>query len=79
MTDLITRARKEWVEAQATVFPVVDAVVYTQEMHCPCPPDVIAALLDVLDTARQGIDPYEYRSHVGQAAEAAIAKALEEK
>lgn len=45
MTDLITRARKEWCELQAAqnhaAWPI-------QRYHNACPPEVVAALLDVL-------------------------------
>ena len=76
MTDLINRARKEWCETHVAKDGAPDGHAW-QYMQ-PCPPEVVAALLDVLNTARQGVDPYDRRSHVGQAAEAAITRALKE-
>lgn len=75
MTDLITRARKEWCERREEE---TGNVTWFLEPR-PCPPEVVAALLDVLRTAQQGLDPYSIRVRHGQAAEAAIAKALEER
>lgn len=77
MSDLITRAREQWCEPR-----VEDALDCTLVFHRPperCPPEVVAALLDVLRTAQQGLDPYSIRVRHGQAAEAAIARALEGK
>ena len=69
MTDLITRARKEWCEPAGQHPTFGDA-------FNRCPPEVVAALLDVLRTAQQGLDPYSIRVRHGQTAEAAIAKGL---
>lgn len=47
MTDLITRARKEWCETHVAKDGAPDGHAW-QYMQ-PCPPEVVAALLDVLD------------------------------
>ena len=50
MNDPITRARKEWCEPR-----VEDALDCTLVFHRPpvsCPPEVVAALLDVLSEAK---------------------------
>ena len=77
MSDLITRARKEWCETHVAKDSAPDGHAW-QYMQ-PCPPEVVAALLDVLRTAQQGLDPYSIRVRHGQAAEAAITRALEGK
>ena len=75
MTALITRARKEWCEPRfGPGFP--SSIVLADAYYKSCPPEVVAALLDVLQTTRQGLDPYSARVRHGQTAEAAIAKGL---
>ena len=77
MTNLITRARKEWCDER-----IGRTIPHGSPCPIPperCPPEVVAALLDVLRTAQQGLDPYSIRVRHGQAAEAAIARALEGK
>ena len=82
MTDLITRARKKWCEPR-----VEDALDCTLVFHRPpvsCPPEVVAALLDVLKEARQthggrSGDPECNECVAVDAAEAALTRALEQK
>lgn len=50
MTDLITRARKEWCETHVAKDGAPDGHAW-QYMQ-PCPPEVVAALLDVLAWAK---------------------------
>ena len=84
MTDLITRARKEWCEPQdpRTLDP---GVWFNMNI---CPPEVVAALLDVMgevmlaDSCPSCFGHRVYKHRPGcivTTAEAAIAKALEEK
>ena len=47
MTDLITRARKEWCEAYLVEFDEEGREI-SIEYVC-CPPEVVAALLDALE------------------------------
>jgi len=47
MSDLITRARKEWCETHVAKDGAPDGHAW-QYMQ-PCPPEVVAALLDVLE------------------------------
>lgn len=87
MTNLITRARKEWLEVHKSPEGAPDGEAWHYTL--PCPPEVVAALLVVLHEAIGdaycsgcGKLPHmkehdEYCS-VGKA-EAAIAKALGEK
>jgi len=74
MSDLITRARKEWCE---TPEPANYPASRLQRYTAPCPPEVVAALLDVLEK----LNEFDVRmSHGGREAllaEAAIARALE--
>jgi len=101
MSDLITRARKEWCGPQN--YDVLDSTVVLNYGPRRCPPEVVAALLDVLQESHEyGYGPDgepqcvicagEYRvtglhswafNHATSCAlakaEAAIAKALEER
>lgn len=71
MTDPITRARKEWCETPR--YP-------DTRMANICPPDVVAALLDVLDETAKAADCMRGDlCNVVDAAEAVIARALEGK
>jgi hypothetical protein len=93
MSDLITRARKEWCESRfGTDFPSEWAT--PEHSHRQCPPEVVTALLDVLENYpanRTLLDddespccptsrfaPHTKDCFVGLA-EAAIARALEGK
>jgi hypothetical protein len=77
MTDLITRARREWLEVHKSPEGAPDGEAWHYTL--PCPPEVVSALLDVLEK----LNEFDVRmSHGGREAlraEAAIAKALEEK
>lgn len=87
MDDPITRARKEWCESpEPANYPASRLQRYT----APCPPEVVAALLDVLDRAIQhdhcpfcrpdGDGPFEHNQWCSvPKAEAAITRALEKK
>lgn len=89
MTDLITRARKEWCETHVAKDGAPDGHAW-QYMQ-PCPPEVVAALLDVLTNYLRTCDSTEcvmpccqtpsYMPHKStcpiMTAETAIAKALE--
>jgi hypothetical protein len=72
MTGQITRARKEWCEPAGQHPTFGDA-------FNRCPPEVVVALLDVLDSLRQSdthvIEPFR----LAVVAEAAITRALEGK
>jgi hypothetical protein len=83
MTDLITRARKEWCESRfGPNFP--SDWTTPDHSHHQCPPDVVAALLDLRNAV--------HRNHGGRkrddecdeciamdAVDAAITRALEGK
>jgi len=88
MTDLITRARKEWCEFSQRVPapPGLGLERYYGHLSgpTPCPPEVVAALLDVLgsggcDCSTGGNDLSDDHSAVCnlRLAEAAITRALE--
>ena len=68
MTDPITRARKEWCERHAG-----GGHKYVNV----CPEEVVAALLDVLMDAYQGVDPFDGKATSGHSAVAIITRALE--
>ena len=84
MTNLITRARKEWTHSHP------DHEGQGWHYRAPCPPEVVAALLDVLTNYLRTCDSTEcvmpccqtpsYMPHKStcpiMTAEAAIAKAL---
>lgn len=72
MTDLITRARDQW-----CCLEYVRETVHGEQVtgYYSCPPEVVSALLDVLETDIQ----YRLPSGAMSAAKAAIEKALEEK
>ena len=85
MTDLITRARDQW-----CCLEYVRETVHGEQVtgYYSCPPEVVAALLDVLQVVSFGDTCPDCKTHrvykhkprcVFVAAEAAIAKALEEK
>ena len=88
MNDLIARARETWCrwgspEREGDLIPGLARKLglerYYRNTYVPCPPEVVAALLDVLEK----LNEFDVRlSHGGREAlqaEAAIAKALEEK
>ena len=91
VTDLITRARKEWLEVHKSPEDAPDGEAWHYTL--PCPQDVVAALLDVLASYIRTCDSIEcvmpccqtpaYKPHKGTCpilvAEAALSKALEEK
>jgi hypothetical protein len=84
MNDLITRARKEWCEAAAVnVGSYTEPLLYSRNPW-PCPPEVVAALLDALTWAKtEDCAPYANRvcdccTALGKI-EDAITRALEEK
>ncbi len=96
MSDLITRARKEWCEFSQRVPapPGLGLERYYGQLDrpTPCPPEVVAALLEVLDEYKHTYDRVECRVCCGTvsykpheagcsvvAAEAAITRALEGK
>lgn len=84
MTDLITRARKEWCEPWfGPGFP--SSIVLADAYYKSCPPEVVAALLDVMgevmlaDSCPSCFGHRVYKHRPGcivTAAEAAIAKGL---
>lgn len=77
MTDPITRARKEWVdERTGRTIPHGYPCAIPPER---CPPEVVAALLDVLMDAYQGVDPFDGKATSGHSAVAIITRALEGK
>ena len=68
MTDLIARARKEWLEVHKSPEDAPDGEAWHYTL--PCPTAVVAALLDLLREAKlSSVDT--------RPAEAAIEKALE--
>jgi hypothetical protein len=76
MTDLITRARTEWCESpEPANYPASRLQRYT----APCPPEVVAALLDVLESLRRSDVPIRESLRLAVLAEAAVTRALEGK
>ena len=71
MTDLIACARKEWCE------------IHDDEEGCPhvnvCPPEVVAALLDVLENLIKRDVRLSQGGYEALLAKAAITRALEQK
>ena len=49
MTDLITRARKEWLEVHKSPEDAPDGEAWHYTL--PCPPEVVAALLNALEVS----------------------------
>ena len=79
MTDLITRARKEWCDDQAVNVGSYDAPLLSSRDPYPCPSEVVAALLDVLENLVQRDVPMSQTGEQALRALGAIAEALEEK
>jgi hypothetical protein len=84
MADLITRARKEWCESRfGTGFP--SEWTTPEHSHRQCPPEVVSALLDLLDgmsppileDARLHYVEVQIDGALIEDAKAAIARALE--
>jgi hypothetical protein len=73
MNDLITRARKEWCETRPSPYSTSDTVIRV------CPPEVMAALLDVLESLRRHDVPIRESLRLAVLAEAAVTRALEGK
>jgi len=93
MSDLIQKARKEWCEQSffMTRFSG-EKYIDTNSALRPCPPEVVAALLDVLSNYREALDADDmrvccgvrcYKPHEENCSvlltEAAISRALEQK
>jgi hypothetical protein len=87
MTDLITRARKEWCEIHRDNRPDTPPGL-TWDYIPTCPPEVVAALLAVLRLVCppdqpcfecSGVDGSHTEDCTSGKAEAAITRALEEK
>lgn len=72
MTDPITRARTEWGE------PAGQHPVFGDAFN-QCPPEVVAALLDVLAYVVKQDPPMSFGGREALLAEAAITRALEGK
>jgi hypothetical protein len=83
MTDLITKARKEWCEFSQRVPapPGLGLERYYGHLSGPthCPPEVVAALLDVVESLRRHDLPIHDAIRLAILAEAAITRALEGK
>ena len=80
MTDLITRARSAWCDPCTSTFTdITGASVVTDNLHYPCPPSVVAALLDVLDKLNEFDVRMSQGGREALRAEAAITRALEGK
>ena len=78
MSDLITRARKEWCETHVAKDGAPDGHAW-QYMQ-PCPPEVVAALLDVLAWAKtHACAPYANRDCACCTALGRLDDALEER
>lgn len=86
MSDLITRARKEWLEVHKSSEDAPDGEAWHYTL--PCPPDVVSALLDVLDEVMRadscpscfGHRVYKHRPGcIIETAQKTITTALEEK
>ena len=77
MTDLIARARKEWLEVHKSPEDAPDGEAWHYTL--PCPQDVVAALLDVLENLVQRDVRMSQTGGQAIRALAAIEKALEEK
>ena len=75
MTDLITRARKKWCEVHKSPEDAPDGEAWHYTL--PCPPEVVAALLDVLENLVPRDARMSQTSKQAVCALAAIAKALE--
>ena len=63
MTDLITRAREEWLEVHKSPEDAPDGEAWHYTL--PCPTDVVAALLGVLPVLEQLILEIDHASNVG--------------
>lgn len=93
MTDLIRKARERWCEPFLQwCDPFLPRSTLSPPIWYPCPPEVVAALLDVLDDCREVWDADDMRVCCGvpypkphkascflALAEAAITRALEQK
>ena len=77
MTDLITRARKEWLEVHKSLEDAPDGEAWHYTL--PCPQDVVSALLDVLENLVQRDARMSQTGEQALRALGAIAEALEEK
>ena len=77
MTDLITRARKEWLEVHKSPEDAPDGEAWHYTL--PCPPEVVAALLDVLENLVQRDVRMSQTGEQALRALGVIAEALEEK
>lgn len=76
MTDTITRARKEWCESRfGPGFP--SSIVLADAYYKSCPPEVVAALLDVLEKLNELDVRLSHGGREALRAEAAITRALE--
>jgi hypothetical protein len=73
MSDLIARARKEWCEKHIETTGPFD---WFKEPP-PCPPEVVAALLDVLEGMTKRDVHVSEPFRLAVVAEAAITRALE--
>lgn len=73
MNNLIQKARKEWCE------PFTPRSTLSTPIWYPCPPSVVAALLDVLESLRRHDVPIRESLRLAVLAEAAITRALERK
>jgi hypothetical protein len=78
MTDLITRARKEWCEP-SLFKPHAPHHLEAYHWVKPCPPEVVAALLDVVEQLNEFDVRMSQGGHEALRAEAAITRALEGK
>ncbi len=77
MTDLITRARKEWLEVHKSPEDAPDGEAWHYTL--PCPTAVVSALLDVLENLVQRDVRMSQTGEQALRALGAIAEALEEK
>lgn len=73
MTDLIARAREQWCQLE-----YVRETVHGEQVtgYYSCPPEVVAALLDVLEKLNELDVRISHGGREALQAEAAIAKAL---
>lgn len=75
--DLLTRARRQWLEVHKSPEDAPDGEAWHYTL--PCPPEVIAALLDVLENLVQRDARMSQTGEQALRALGAIAEALEEK
>lgn len=74
--ELIAAARRVWCEREYLREIDIDGEQVSVPALASCPPEVVAALLDVLTEALQHANPFDYRTGTGLRALDAIEEAL---